>query len=56
MGKTGKLNLKRRVTELRVENIPVPIFKRAKDYLKNLQLNHVRDVSSAAATFFVWVS
>ncbi|CAD5125169.1 DgyrCDS13412 [Dimorphilus gyrociliatus] len=54
MGKTGKLSLKRRVQEANVENFSYPDCRRARDYIKNLELNQVRDVSSAAATFFVW--
>lgn len=57
LGKTGKEGLKRQVTSLD----PVKVSDSIADYterhyLKQHQLDTIRDVSAGAATFYVWVS
>ena len=57
LGKTGKEGLKRQVTTLD----PVKVSNSTADYteanyLKEHQLDTIRDVSAGAATFYVWVS
>jgi len=56
IGKTGKLGLKRRVSEFKVENLAIEIAVRVRTILAPFELDEVRDVSAGAATFYVWVS
>ena len=56
LGKTGKEGLKRQVTTLdplKVSDSTADYTE--KEYLKQHQLDTIRDVSAGAATFYVWV-
>ena len=55
IGKTGKSSLKRRVSAFDVDCLPIAVAARVKEILSMLNLDDVRDVSSGAATFYVWV-
>ncbi|KAK2168887.1 hypothetical protein LSH36_13g02125 [Paralvinella palmiformis] len=54
IGKTGKSSLKRRVSAFDVDCLPIAVAARVKEILSMLNLDDVRDVSSGAATFYVW--
>lgn len=57
LGKTGKLGLKRQVTSLDPVKLSDSIADYTEErYLKDHQLDTIRDVSAGAATFYVWVS
>ena len=55
IGKTGRSSLKQRVSAFDVDRLPIAVAARVKDILSKLNLDEVRDVSSGAATFYVWV-
>ncbi|XP_013404051.1 trichohyalin [Lingula anatina] len=56
VGKTGKDGLKRRCLEYDPDKLAnnMQIAKRAKELMKQHELDEVRDVSAGAATFYVW--
>lgn len=58
IGKTGKDGLKRRIGEFQVEKLAknIELAVKARRKLEEFSLAEVRDVSSGAATFYVWVS
>ena len=57
LGKTGKEGLKRQVTSLDPLRVDMPKADYAFDkYLKETDLETIRDTSAGAATFYVWVS
>lgn len=57
LGKTGKDGLKRQVTSLDPLHVDMAKADFAFDkYLKETDLETIRDVSAGAATFYVWVS
>ena len=56
LGKTGKEGLKRQVTSLDPVKVSDSVADYAESgYLKQHQLDTIRDVSAGAATFFAWV-
>ena len=55
IGKTGKESLKRRVSEFDVDKLQLSVASKAKELLKNYNMNEIRDTSHGAATFYVWV-
>lgn len=56
LGKTGKEGLKRQVTSLDPVKVSDSVADYTEDqYLKEHQLDTIRDVSAGAATFYVWV-
>lgn len=57
LGKTGKEGLKRQVTSLDPLHVDMAKADYAFDkYLKETDLETIRDTSAGAATFYVWVS
>ena len=57
LGKTGKDGLKRQVTSLDPLHVDMAKADFAfEKYLKENDLETIRDVSAGAATFYVWVS
>ena len=57
LGKTGKEGLKRQVTSLDPLRVDMSKADYAFDkYLKETDLETIRDTSAGAATFYVWVS
>lgn len=55
IGKTGKENLKRRVTDFQVSKLRIDIARKAKQLVRRFNVDDVRSVSAGAATFYVWV-
>jgi hypothetical protein len=55
IGKTGKENLKRRVTDFQVNKLRIDIARKAKQLVRRFNVDDVRSVSAGAATFYVWV-
>jgi hypothetical protein len=56
LGKLGKEAIKRKIQELKVDEIPVDVALGARDLIRDFTLDQVRMVSAGGATFFVWVS
>ena len=56
IGKTGKESLKRRVMEFKVNNLKLDLATSAKAIYSKYNLAEVRDGSSGAAAFYLWVS
>ena len=57
LGKTGKEGLKRQVTSLDPLHVDMSKADYAfEKYLKETDLETIRDTSAGAATFYVWVS
>lgn len=57
LGKTGKEGLKRMVTSLDPLHVDMTRANFAfEKYLKETDLEAIRDISAGAATFYVWVS
>lgn len=55
IGKTGKESLKRRVMEFKVKNLKPELAAEVKTMFSKFDLIEVRDGSSGAATFYIWV-
>ncbi|XP_077982721.1 uncharacterized protein LOC144437614 [Glandiceps talaboti] len=56
VGKTGKEGLKRRVLGCDINQVSIPMAKRAKILLEEFDLDEVRDTSAGAAVFYVWAT
>ena len=56
MGKTSKESLKRRITLFDVAQLKIMAAQKAKNKINKFELDFIRDVSSGAATFYVWVN
>ena len=56
IGKTGKVSLKRRIKEFRVDLLSIELAVTAKCVYEKFSKTEVRDTSAGAATFYVWVS
>lgn len=52
----GKEAIKRKIQELKVDEIPIDVALGARDLIRDFTLDQVRMVSAGGATFFVWVS
>ncbi len=55
IGKTGKLNIKKRVSEFNVDNIKIQLALQVKNIIREYDIKDVRAVSTGSATFFAWV-
>lgn len=52
----GREAIKRKIQELKVDDIPVDVAFGARDLIRDFTLDQVRMVSAGGATFYVWVS
>lgn len=52
----GKDAIKRKIQELKIDEIPVDVALGARDLIRDFTLDQVRMVSAGGATFYVWVS
>ena len=55
MSKTGKESFKRRIKELEIEKIDLQQAATARSILLQYTKDQVHNVSTGAATFFIWV-
>ncbi|XP_076086199.1 uncharacterized protein LOC143056904 isoform X2 [Mytilus galloprovincialis] len=55
LGKMGKDAIKRKIQELKIDEIPVDVALGARDLIRDFTLDQVRMVSAGGATFYVWV-
>ncbi|XP_062587909.1 uncharacterized protein LOC134249590 isoform X2 [Saccostrea cucullata] len=55
LGKMGKESIKRKIQELKVDDIPLDVALGARDLIRDFTLDQVRMVSAGGATFYIWV-
>nr|XP_022341994.1 uncharacterized protein LOC111135861 isoform X3 [Crassostrea virginica] len=55
LGKMGKESIKRKIQELKVNDIPLDVALGARDLIRDFTLDQVRMVSAGGATFYIWV-
>lgn len=55
LGKLGKDSIKRKIQELKVNDIPLDVALGARDLIRDFTLDQVRMVSAGGATFYIWV-
>lgn len=51
----GKESIKRKIQELKVNDIPLDVALGARDLIRDFTLDQVRMVSAGGATFYIWV-